>query len=415
TFDAVTTQGGAVTAGAGNTSLTYTPVADFNGTDSFTFTVTDGLGGSNVATVTLTVNPVNDAVVCTDVLLATPANTALTINAATDLVAGCSDVDGDTVVFASAAAPANANSSIVDDGAGTLTYTPETDLIGTDSFVFTATDGNGGDGTATASIKVGVVLGNFTMLDVAGKTFGGTNDVVFTWDGVSMHTAETDVASNMTIVSEGATAFFGAPWYAHHVRVFGPGTYTFEANNALCESKSASPDTVNASTKSLHAGADDIDVTGCPGTGSATTVSMTVAAGQVGVHMLFDYNGTFDIDVVNVYDKNAVWNDPTGQGDQVNDLWTGPAGASPDPLAPWGLVSRDVNGDGINGSPMVDGPFVGFYANFNDAPSGTAAALPPITTGANDTRLDKNWLGALNWVLLVAMLPLISVLRRRFK
>ena len=42
-------------------SFTYTPNANFNGTDSFTYTASDGTAGSNVATVTITVDAVNDA------------------------------------------------------------------------------------------------------------------------------------------------------------------------------------------------------------------------------------------------------------------------------------------------------------------------------------------------------------------
>ena len=42
-------------------SFTYTPNADFNGTDSFTYTASDGTAASNVATVTMTVDAVNDA------------------------------------------------------------------------------------------------------------------------------------------------------------------------------------------------------------------------------------------------------------------------------------------------------------------------------------------------------------------
>ena len=44
-----------------NGTLTYTPDADFNGSDSFTFKANDGTGGFDTATVTLTVTAVNDA------------------------------------------------------------------------------------------------------------------------------------------------------------------------------------------------------------------------------------------------------------------------------------------------------------------------------------------------------------------
>ena len=56
---------GSITINADNT-LSYTPDADFNGTDSFTYQVDDGNGGRASATVSLTVNPVNDAPVATD-------------------------------------------------------------------------------------------------------------------------------------------------------------------------------------------------------------------------------------------------------------------------------------------------------------------------------------------------------------
>src|SRR4051812_49530326 len=45
---------------------TYTPDANFNGADSFTFTASDGALGSNEATVSITVNPANDAPVAAD-------------------------------------------------------------------------------------------------------------------------------------------------------------------------------------------------------------------------------------------------------------------------------------------------------------------------------------------------------------
>ena len=44
-----------------NGSFTYTPAANYNGPDSFTYKANDGAADSNVATVSLTVNAVNDA------------------------------------------------------------------------------------------------------------------------------------------------------------------------------------------------------------------------------------------------------------------------------------------------------------------------------------------------------------------
>jgi hypothetical protein len=74
-----------------------------------------------------------------------------------------------------------------------------------------------------------------------------------------------------------------------------------------------------------------------------------------------------------VWDQNAPW-DRLGHTSTANKLFLGPAGAAPDEAQNWLLVSTDVNGDTYNGSPMVDGPFQGFYANFN-----AASILPPGT------------------------------------
>src|SRR5947199_158400 len=72
---------GALTLNA-NGSFTYTPVANFNGPDSFTYKANDGQADSNLATVALTINPVNDAPLAVNDSFATDEDTALTITAA---------------------------------------------------------------------------------------------------------------------------------------------------------------------------------------------------------------------------------------------------------------------------------------------------------------------------------------------
>jgi hypothetical protein len=52
------THGQLISGGAG--SFTFTPAANFNGSDSFTYTIRDGKGGEATATVSITVNPVPD-------------------------------------------------------------------------------------------------------------------------------------------------------------------------------------------------------------------------------------------------------------------------------------------------------------------------------------------------------------------
>ena len=83
--------------------------------------------------------------------------------------------------------------------------------------------------------------------------------------------------------------------------------------------------------------------------------------------MLYDWNG-FNIDVVLLWDQNEVFTSAPG-----GELYLGPAGPMPFPNDAYDLVSRDVDGDGVAGAKMVDGPFIDFSANF----SLSAVPVPP--------------------------------------
>ncbi|MEL7252725.1 MAG: Ig-like domain-containing protein [Pseudomonadota bacterium] len=154
-------------------SFVYTPDTDFNGEDSFTYSVTDASGGTTTATVTVTVDPVNDAPVLA---------TAVDITATEDggvisgTVAGSfTDADGDTLTYSVVTDP-GASAPDSQDGAnpagnifrgpgpfggtvamdpdGTFTYEPFPDFEGTDSFTYVIDDGNGGVVEGTVSITV---------------------------------------------------------------------------------------------------------------------------------------------------------------------------------------------------------------------------------------------------------------------
>ncbi len=127
-------------------TLTYTPTANFNGSDQVGVTVSDGHGGSSNATVTLTVAPVNDAPTASDVTDATERNTSKQI-----ALVG-SDVDGDALTFEVVVQPAHGAVTIA---GATATYTPETGYVGTDSFTYRSKDPSGAtSGPATVSVSV---------------------------------------------------------------------------------------------------------------------------------------------------------------------------------------------------------------------------------------------------------------------
>ena len=135
----------------GDGTVTYTPSADFNGSDSFTYSATDGTNTSNTATVTVTVTAVNDAPVTNDDSATTDEDTAVVI----DLIANDTDVEGDALSFVSVSN--GANGSVVDNGDGTVTYTPNADWFGTDSFVYSVTDGTDNSNIATVTVTVNPV------------------------------------------------------------------------------------------------------------------------------------------------------------------------------------------------------------------------------------------------------------------
>jgi VCBS repeat-containing protein len=140
---------GALKLNAGGT-FTYTPAANYNGADSFTYKATDGSLGSNVATVSLTVNPVNDAPGAADDLYATTQGTPLAV-AGPGVLANDTDVDGDALNAQLVSGPANGALTLNADGS--FVYTPAAGFSGTDSFTYRAGDGSLSD-LATVTLQV---------------------------------------------------------------------------------------------------------------------------------------------------------------------------------------------------------------------------------------------------------------------
>ncbi|MEC7765239.1 MAG: Ig-like domain-containing protein [Pseudomonadota bacterium] len=141
---------GTVTLNADGT-VTYRPDRDYNGTDTFTYTITDEDGATDTATVTINVGAVQDVPDAENDVELTDENTSVDI----DVLANDSDPDGDTLTVDSYT---QASNGTVSDGPnGSLTYTPNADFVGTDTFTYTITDGNGGQDTATVTVVVGEV------------------------------------------------------------------------------------------------------------------------------------------------------------------------------------------------------------------------------------------------------------------
>lgn len=131
-------------------NLTYVPQPNYFGTDSFTFTVSDGTNTSSVATVGLTITPVNDAPVASSKSLSVVANTSV------NFTIGAADVEGDPLTFTVTSGPLNGTLTGV---APSLRYTPRAGYVGADSFSFVASDGTVASAPAVVTFSVTAPLG----------------------------------------------------------------------------------------------------------------------------------------------------------------------------------------------------------------------------------------------------------------
>ena len=140
----------------GDGSFIYTPAANYNGADSFTYKVNDGAADSNVATVTITVNPVNDAPTAVNDSYTATTAVPLVVSANNGLLANDTDVEGSALTAAKVSDPAHGTVTVNADGS--FTYTAEVGFTGPDTFTYKSRDGSADSNVATVAITVqGVV------------------------------------------------------------------------------------------------------------------------------------------------------------------------------------------------------------------------------------------------------------------
>lgn len=129
--------------------LLFTPAEDFNGPTTISYTVTDPDGNEDTATVTVDVNPVNDAPDAVDDADETPSGAPVTV----DLLANDTDVDGDALSVVEATVPAE-QGTLVNNGDGTVTFTPAAAFAGTATIAYTITDPEGLTDSAVHTVVV---------------------------------------------------------------------------------------------------------------------------------------------------------------------------------------------------------------------------------------------------------------------
>ncbi|HZN63815.1 MAG TPA: Ig-like domain-containing protein [Tepidisphaeraceae bacterium] len=159
-------------------SFSYTPNANFSGTDSFSYRASDGQLSSEPATVTLTVRAANDAPIA-GVDTATVRQGGTLSLSASSLLANDTDPDGDTLQITGVFSTADTHGRVSLAG-GRVVYTPDRNYSGPASFSYTVSDGNGG--TATGTVRVTVlppVRGNAGHAAGRGSLDGGRRTFSF--------------------------------------------------------------------------------------------------------------------------------------------------------------------------------------------------------------------------------------------
>jgi len=170
TFDASAVVNGTLVDNGGG-SFSYVPDSGFFGTESFTYTISDGGGLTSTTTVTITVTPVPHAPVAGNDAYTTPQDTQL-VEPAPGVLANDGDQDGDLISIETAPIVAPANGSVVIAVDGSFTYTPNAGYTGDDSFTYRIDDGTGrsADGVVTITVTSAPVLPSTLYFQPNGPT-----------------------------------------------------------------------------------------------------------------------------------------------------------------------------------------------------------------------------------------------------
>jgi gliding motility-associated-like protein len=229
TFVVVTSPVNGTLSGAGP-NLTYTPNANYSGSDSFTFRVNDGTLNSSPATINITVTPVDDNPVANSQSLTTAEDTPIAF------VLSVTNVDNDPLTYSIISGPSNGSLS---GTAPNLTYTPGADYNGQDSFTFRVNNGSVDSNTATVSITVTPVGGDAPVATPLSVTTPEDTQVAITLTGTD---ADLDPLTFTVLTNPANGTLSGTVpdlTYTPSVNFTGADSFTFHVNDGTTNSAPA--------------------------------------------------------------------------------------------------------------------------------------------------------------------------------
>ena len=220
-------------------AFTYTPNPNFNGVVTFTYRLYDGTAFSNLATVTITVTPVNDSPVATNDAYMALTGQALNVPA-NGVLANDSDVDSPTLTAVLITNPAN-SAAFTLNADGSFSYTSNPAFSGTDSFTYQAFDGSANSNTATVTINVvnnnrppvvandAYVIGQNTTLNQAAPGVL-QNDSDPDGNPITAKLVSGPANGNLTLNPDGSFSYQPNPAFS------GVDTFTYQASDGLANS-----------------------------------------------------------------------------------------------------------------------------------------------------------------------------------
>lgn len=213
-------------------NLTYNPAANYFGSDSFTFKVNDGLADSAAATISLTVNSVNDAP------NAVPQTITMQEDTSRSITLLGNDLEGSPLTFSIVTGPSHGTLFPSAGTSATRQYFPTANYFGSDSFTFKVNDGT----TDSVAVTVNILI--MGINDAPSATSQSVNVVEDTATAITLAGADVEgSALTFTVLTmPGSGVLTGtAPnlTYAPNANVTGTDSFTFRVRDGSLNSLSA--------------------------------------------------------------------------------------------------------------------------------------------------------------------------------
>lgn len=373
-------------------SFTYTPNANFNGSDSFTYRASDGTLQSNIATVSITVSAVNDV---PDAVNDSASVAEDSSNNIINVLANDTDPDGNTLSIIAVTQPANG--SVVNSGTDAA-YTPNANFTGTDTFSYTVSDGNGGTDTATVTVSVGGVNDSPDAVDDATTVAEDSSANVINVlandsdpDGDSLTVSAVTQGANGSVVNNGSNVA-----YTPNANVNGSDTFTYTISDGNGGTDTATvtitvtavndaPDAVDdAATVAEDSMNNIIDVLVNDTDADGNTLTITVVTQGVNGSVVSNGNNVS-------YTPNANYFGPDSFTYTISD---GNGGMD---TATVSITVTDVpdnqSPDAVNDAAMVlqnsSGNLIDVLANDTDPDAGQTLTITAVTQGANGSVVNN--------------------------